>query len=88
MKLLQCDTCFEKQRPQPRPLVSLDIAIIPWQVIGVDLKEIKNQRSRTKSKWMVLVDEATRFTVVKELFRLGLGEHRNATTQELVTAYD
>ena len=86
MERLRCSTCAENGRPNTAPAVSLDVSAKPFQTLGIDLKEALYKGR--KYKYLVLVDEATRLTRCLLLFEMAAKEHRNATTEEVVDAYE
>ena len=86
MEQLRCSTCAENGRPNTAPAVSLDVSGKPFQTLGIDLKEALYKGK--KYKYLVLVDESSRLTRCLLLFEIAEKAHRNATTEEVVRAYE
>ena len=86
MEQLRCSSCIENGKPDTIPSVSLDISTKPFEVLGIDLKEIVFDNK--KYKYLVMVDEASRLTRCVLLFELEAKGHRNAKTEEVIQAYE
>jgi len=54
-----CSTCLEGQKPEARPVATMHTDNVPWRTTSIDLKEYKP--SGMKHKYLVLIDEATRY---------------------------
>ena len=77
----QCDTCLKYRKAPPRPIVGLSMAHQFNEVVGMDLKEWKNDEGK-KVRFLHLVDHATRYSasslikskkkevIVEELFKI------------------
>ena len=74
------------KRPDPSPVASLSTSTVPWKVLGMDVTEYKT--SSHKLKYLLFVDEASRLTKAKLLFKIPNSQHRNATTDEIVRAFE
>ena len=88
MKLLHCDGCAETRGPAPAPPTSFHEDQLPWVAIGIDFKEDVDESQDAKTKYMAIIDEVTRLTRMIELFTVPVAQARNATTEEVVKAYD
>ena len=86
MEQLRCSSCVERGRPDPSPVATLSTPSIPFHTLGIDIKEATHKGK--KYKYLVLVDEATRLTRCILLFTTGDKEHRNATSEEILKAFE
>ena len=82
MEKVRCDSCKETGRNPPSPVASLNAETQPWKTLGVDLRDHVDKIHR--SKYLVMVDEATRLVRVRRLFRIPAAQRRNATTKEVM----
>ena len=88
MKQLKCSACHESSEPQPRMPAQLQEAREPWTILSMDLKEYSDEKTGKKVKDLYILDEATRFLQVIELWEIPLSKHRNATSREIIEAYE
>ena len=58
MEKVKCDGCKEAERNPPSPVATMNNETKPWRTLGIDLKE--HVTSETRSKYLVMVDEAVR----------------------------
>ena len=87
MEAVKCSSCAEHQRPQPSPVAKIGgEARKPWEVVGMDLKECTTKTH--KIKYLVIVCEACRLTKAIKIFKIPRNQHRNATTQEVIEAFE
>ena len=86
MEQVKCSSCKEYQRPDPFPVASLSTSTTPWKVLGMDIKEYRTKT--TKFKYLIFVDEATRLVKTSLLFSIPASKHRNATTDEIILAFE
>ena len=86
MEPLKCSSCIEHSRPQSTPVATLSTATAPWKVLAMDFKEY--HVGDHKCKYLLFVDEATRLVRIKCLVVLTKAQHRNATTLEIVNAFE
>ena len=85
MEKVTCDTCRENEGPKPAPVATMDTSRIPFQVIGIDVKETND--GKFKDKWLIIVDEATRLTRAIHLFQINVKDYRNMKSEELMYAF-
>jgi len=90
MKLLKCDTCLEEKDPLPRPPANIQEpeSRVPWEILGMDVKEVVEPRLDERIRYLVMVDEVSKFSRFVELFTTPLGQSRNATEAEVLKAYE
>ena len=86
MEQVKCSSCHEHKRPESSPVASLSTSTIPWKVLGMDVKEYKTNTH--KLKYLLFVDEASRLVKTKLLFKIPNNQHRNATTEEIIRAFE
>ena len=86
MEQVKCSSCHEHKRPEASPVASLSTSTIPWKVLGMDVKEYKTNTH--KLKYLLFVDEATRLVKAKLLFKIPGNQHRNATSDEIIRAFE
>ena len=82
----ECDDCKEIRLPVPHRNVSFQTSEILWHTLQMDVGQI-SVGSETLHV-LFLIDEASRFAVAWELFRTGKTEHRNSTSEEVVSALE
>ena len=90
MKMIKCDACAENKTPLPRPPVGMQEpeSRIPWEIVGIDIKEVTETTKDEKIRYLVLVDEVSKLARFVELFTTGVSQARNATEVEVLRAYD
>ena len=86
VKHLKCDACHENKPPPPRPAASIEQSVIPWETIGIDLKEAVDPRTNEKTKYLAIIDEGDKLTLMPEIFTIQQAVHRNATAEEVIAA--
>ena len=52
MEHVKCSSCKENARPTARPVVSMEMATVPWHTVGIDIKEITTPEKQ-KEKYLV-----------------------------------
>jgi hypothetical protein len=67
-------------------VANLTATTTPFHTLGIDLKEVVHKDR--KFKFLVMVDEASRLTRCALIFDIDSKKHRNATTEEIVCAYE
>lgn len=67
-KQFTCSICAERKRTDPRRPSTLETVPKEWEVVQVDLGTWTNPHSREKFKFILFVDEGSRFKVGKVLF--------------------
>ncbi|NBR26713.1 MAG: hypothetical protein EBU08_23645, partial [Micrococcales bacterium] len=90
MKLLKCDTCLEEKDPLPRPPANIQEpeSRVPWEILGMDVKEVVEPRLDERIRYLVMMDEVSKFSRFVELFTTPAGQSRNATEAEVLKAYE
>ena len=78
----QCDDCAEVRLPVPHKNVSLHTSDVLWSTMQMDIAQLVTKDQTVHI--LLMVDEASRFTVAAELFRTQKQESRNATTEEII----
>ena len=82
----KCDSCHEVKLPVPHAKVSLHKSEVLWQVVQMDIGQLKV--GNTVIHFLLMMDEASRFASICELFRHPITESRNATTEEIIVALE
>ena len=81
---LECDECLESQIKMPSPAVNLDKCDKLWSCLQADGFHL---RCGTQVyHFLLMVDEASGFAVIREMFSHPEEEHRNMTGPEVVQA--
>ena len=79
---LECDECLEGRIKMPSPAVNLERTDRLWSCLQVDGWDMKyNGRLH---HFVLMVDEASGYAVVREVFRVPEDQSRNATGQEIL----
>ena len=79
---LECDECLEGKIKMPSPAVNLERTDRLWACLQVDGWDLKFNGQL--HHFVLLVDEASGYAVVRELFRIPDDQSRNATGQEIL----
>ena len=82
----QCDDCMEIKLPTPHKSVSFHTTEVLWHTVQIDVGQIPVGDITLHVLFMC--DEASRFLVAHELFRTRQGDHRNATSEEMVNGLE
>ena len=82
MEHVKCDGCIESGKNSPSPVATLNNETIPWRTLGIDLKE--HVTSETRTRYLIMVDEATKLVRVQKLYSIPFTKSRNATTKEVM----
>ena len=88
MELVKCSTCEEHRRPDASPVVSLGKESVPFKYIAWDIKEVQDRKTGTKHKYLLIIDEASRFVRACKLMTIEKGKFRNATTTEVLECFE
>ena len=72
MEAVKCDACEEHRRPEGGPPATFDSEQTPWRTVGIDIKDFND--GTEKHKFLLMVDEATRFIRVALLFSQPLAD--------------
>ncbi|CAE7907904.1 bacA, partial [Symbiodinium necroappetens] len=79
---LECDECLESQIKMPSPAVNLDNCEKLWSCLQVDGFHLRC--GDTVMHFLLMVDEASGFAVIREMFSHPEENHRNMTGPEVV----
>ena len=79
---LECDECLESQIKMPSPAVNLDKCEKLWSCLQVDGFHLRC--GDTVMHFLLMVDEASGFAVIREMFSHPEEDHRNMTGPEVV----
>ena len=79
---LECDECLEGRIKMPSPAVNLERSERLWSCLQVDGWDMKF--NGLLHHFVLLVDEASGYAVIRELFRIPDDQSRNATGQEII----
>ena len=79
---LECDECLEGRIKMPSPAVNLERTDRLWSSLQVDGWDMKFNGQL--HHFVLLVDEASGYAVVRELFRVPDDQSRNASGQEIL----
>ena len=82
----RCDDCQEVHLPPPHAKVTLHDTHTLWHTLQIDIGEFPFENMKVHI--LVMVDEASRFMVVHELFRHPKEESRNCTSLGAVRALE
>ena len=82
----KCDDCMEVKLPTPHMGVTLHQSETLWHTLQADIAQfiVKDVNIHI----LIMTDEASKFTVAKELFRHPREESRNPTTEEVIQALE
>ena len=83
---LKCDECQEIRMPVPHKNVSFNTSHVLWQCMQADIGQLPV--GDEVLHFLLMVDEASRFTVAAELFRHSKDSSRNATSNEIIRAVE
>ena len=81
-----CDSCHEVRLPKPHMSVSLHKAEILWHTLQIDHGEI--HVGDVVVHVLFMVDEASHYMNVHEMFRRKQKDSRNSTTEEIIRALE
>ena len=87
-KTLSCPDCAEAKRKTGPPHASVDEPAALWEVLGLDVFEYEHvvDSQPVKSKFLVMVDRGSRFTMVAFLKTYRSEENWEPTTQDIKSA--
>eukprot|EP00439_Symbiodinium_sp_Y106_P048762 s3212_g6.t1 len=87
-KTLSCPDCAEARRKTGPPHASVDEPAALWEVLGLDVFEYEHvvDPQPVKSKFLVMVDRGSRFTMVAFLKTYRSEENWEPTTQDIKSA--
>ena len=88
MELVKCSTCVEHKRPDASPVVALGRESVPFKYIAWDIKEVQDRRTGTKHKYLLIMDEASRFARACKILTVEKGKFRNVTTAEVLECFE
>ena len=74
--------------PSSRPTMTLDNAVIPWDTVGIDIKDTYCPVQNHKEKYLVMCDEADSFLRAIRVCCYPPDKSRNVTTEELLQTWD
>ena len=89
MKRVKCDACKETGHIPPRPVAAAHdpASRLPWEIIGIDCKEVTDLENKEKTNYLVIIDEVTKLTRFVEVYTIDPKQHRNAIEEEILRAY-
>ena len=79
---LECDECLESQIKMPSPAVNLDKCEKLWSCLQVDGFHLRC--GATVYRYLLMVDEASGFAVIREMFSRPEEDHQNMTGPDVV----
>ena len=86
MSRVQCSSCKENSRPEPSPVVNIPQEGTPFKSLSMDIKEAVDGDLR--HKFLVIVDNASRFARTVKLHTIPKSQHKNNTTDEIISAFE
>jgi len=90
MKKLKCAACSESSYMRPRPTATFHepSSRLPWEILGIDCKEVTDHEHKEKTNYLVIIDEVSKLTRFVELYTVDPKQSRNATEAEVLHAYE
>ena len=86
MEQVRCSSCSEHRRPDVTPAVSLGKESVPFKFLSWDIKEVTDQVN--KHKYLIIIDDATRFTRAIKVLSIPKAQHKNVTTHDVLEAFE
>lgn len=80
MEHVKCSSCKENARPTARPVVSMEMATVPWHTVGIDIKEIttpEKQKEKYLASTKPLTSLAPSFCSAAHRQNTGMPSQRN-----------
>jgi hypothetical protein len=88
MEAVKCSTCEEHRRPDTSPAVSLGKESVPFKYLSWDIKEVLDRKNEMKHKYLLIIDDASRFVRTLKILSIPKKEHRNVTSAEVLEAFE